>query len=67
MYLYWWLATVILFQIGKSLFDEEGSKLIHKICDKAKEKGVNLYFPIDFVATSKFAEDTEVNGYCCLA
>ncbi|KAM7448957.1 phosphoglycerate kinase [Porites harrisoni] len=46
-------------EIGKSLFDEEGSKLIQKICDKAKEKGVNLHFPIDFVATSKFAEDTE--------
>ena len=46
-------------EIGKSLFDEAGSKIINKICDKAKEKGVKLHFPIDFVAASKFAEDAE--------
>ena len=54
-----WLQS-FLFQIGKSLFDEEGSKIIQKICDKAKEKGVNLHLPTDFVAASKFAEDAEV-------
>ena len=28
-------------QIGKSLFDEEGSKIVPDIMEKAKEKGVS--------------------------
>ena len=55
--------AMTLFQIGKSLFDEEGSKVIHKICDKAKDKGVNLHFSTDCIAASKFADDAEVDVY----
>lgn len=46
-------------EIGKSLFDEKGSEIIQTICDKAKEKGVNLHLPTDFIAASKFADDAE--------
>lgn len=46
--------------IGTSLFDEEGSKIVQEIMDKAKEKGVEIILPVDFVVSSKFGEDGEV-------
>ena len=45
--------------IGKSLFDEEGSKIVQKLVEKAKQKNVKLYFPIDHVAGDKFAKDAK--------
>ncbi len=47
-------------QIGKSLFDEEGSKIVHKLVDKAKEKHVKLHFPIDHVIGDKFDKSAQV-------
>ena len=35
--------------IGKSLFDEEGFKIIDEILTKAKAKGVNIHLPVDFI------------------
>ncbi|XP_078369192.1 phosphoglycerate kinase-like [Oculina patagonica] len=49
-------------EIGKSLFDEEGSKIVQRLCDKAKEKNVTLHLPVDFITASKFAEDAEVGS-----
>lgn len=46
--------------IGASLYDEEGSKIVNEILEKAKTKGVELYLPSDFAAGNKFAEDCEV-------
>lgn len=43
-------------QIGKSLFDEEGAKIVPQILEKAKEKGVKLHIPADFVCADKFEE-----------
>jgi len=51
-----------LLQIGKSLFDEEGSKIIQKVMDKAKEKNVQIHLPVDVVTGSKFAEDATVGS-----
>ncbi|KAI3633410.1 hypothetical protein MIR68_008357 [Amoeboaphelidium protococcarum] len=48
--------------IGKSLFDEEGGKIVKKLVEKAKSKNVELVFPVDYVTASKFAKDAEV-GY----
>merc|ERR1719464_369134 len=48
--------------IGKSLFDEEGSKIVGDIMDKAKEKGVEIVLPVDFVCSSKFGEDGEIKS-----
>jgi phosphoglycerate kinase len=45
------------FKIGKSLYDEEGSKIVNKILEKAKANNVQLHFPCDFVTADKFAED----------
>ncbi|CAK8992046.1 unnamed protein product [Durusdinium trenchii] len=47
-------------EIGKSLFDEEGSKIVPDIMEKAKEKGVEIVLPVDFVVSSEFGEAGEV-------
>jgi len=47
-------------KIGKSLFDEEGSKIVQELMKKAKGKNVKIHLPVDFVPGSKFAEDAEV-------
>lgn len=47
-------------EIGKSLFDEEGSKIVAGLMEKAKSKGVTIHLPTDFVTANKFAEDAEV-------
>jgi len=49
-------------QIGKSLFDEEGSKIVSKVMDKAKQKNVQIHLPVDVVTGSKFAEDATVGA-----
>merc|ERR1719343_912821 len=48
--------------IGTSLFDEEGAKIVPQIMEKAKEKGVEIILPTDFVISSKFGEDGEVKS-----
>lgn len=47
--------------IGSSLFDEEGSKIVPALVQKAKERNVNLHLPVDFVLGEKFAADTPVS------
>ena len=44
------------------MFDEEGSKIIQKVMDKAKEKNVQIHLPVDVVTGSKFAEDAAVGA-----
>lgn len=46
--------------IGGSLFDEEGSKIVPQLMEKAKKNGVQMHLPVDFVAADKFAEDAQV-------
>ena len=46
--------------IGNSLFDEEGAKLVPQLLAKAKEKGVKIHLPVDYVCADKFAEDAKV-------
>ena len=48
------------FQIGNSLYDEEGSKIISNLMKKAADKGVKIHLPSDFVTGDKFAEDAGV-------
>lgn len=45
--------------IGKSLFDEAGSKLVNEIMEKAKTKGVQIHLPVDWVVAEKFAKDAQ--------
>merc|ERR1740130_1552080 len=46
--------------IGGSLFDEDGAKIVPEIMAKAQEKGVEIVLPVDFVCSSKFGEDGEI-------
>jgi phosphoglycerate kinase len=41
-------------EIGNSLFDPEGAKIVAELAAKAKAKGVNLVLPVDYVAADKF-------------
>lgn len=54
------LKVIDKMEIGKSLFDEEGSKIVPKIMEKAKAKKVNITLPVDFVTGDKFAEKATV-------
>ena len=40
--------------IGESLFDPEGAKIAKELFEKAKEKGVRITLPVDFVIADKF-------------
>merc|ERR1719220_2919177 len=47
-------------EIGSSLYDAEGAKLVPEIKKKAAEKGVELILPVDFICSSKFGDDGEI-------
>jgi len=47
-------------KIGNSLYDEEGSKTVAAIIEKAKSKNVKVHLPIDFVTGDKFDEKANV-------
>ncbi|KAH8341543.1 hypothetical protein KR059_009693, partial [Drosophila kikkawai] len=40
-------------EIGKSLFDDKGSKMVHDMMCKAKDMNVKILLPIDFVIANK--------------
>ena len=44
-------------KIGNSLFDAEGAKIVGELVEKAKARGVELIFPVDFIAADKFSPD----------
>ena len=46
-------------RIGKSLYDEEGAKIVNDIMKKANERGVKIHIPMDFVAADKFDENAQ--------
>ncbi|KAL1413041.1 phosphoglycerate kinase [Vanrija albida] len=46
-------------QIGKSLFDEAGSEKVAGLVEKAKQKGVEVILPVDYVAADKFDPDAK--------
>jgi phosphoglycerate kinase len=41
-------------EIGESLFDPEGAKIVGELMKKAKAKGVKIHLPVDFVCGDKF-------------
>ena len=49
-------------EIGNSLFDAEGAKLVADLVVKAKAKGVKLTLPVDYVCGDKFAENAQVRA-----
>lgn len=44
-------------EIGSSLFDEEGAKLVPELMAKAEKAGKKIILPVDYVAADKFAAD----------
>ncbi|MFZ4484080.1 MAG: phosphoglycerate kinase [Chthoniobacterales bacterium] len=44
-------------EIGSSLFDPEGAKIVAELAAKAKARGVNLIFPVDYVCADGFSPD----------
>ncbi|EGD72269.1 testis-specific phosphoglycerate kinase 2 [Salpingoeca rosetta] len=47
--------------IGSSLFDEEGAKIVGKIMDKAKANNVQIHLPVDYVTADKFSADANAS------
>jgi len=47
------------YEIGDSLFDPEGAKMVPELVTKAKARGVLLHLPVDFVCGNRFAEDAD--------
>lgn len=45
------------YDIGKSLFEADKETLAKELIQQAKEKGVNLYLPVDVVVAERFAPD----------
>lgn len=41
--------------IGKSLFDEEGAKIVKDLLAKAEARGVKIHFPTDYVIADSFS------------
>jgi phosphoglycerate kinase len=56
---YTFLKVLNNMPIGDSLFDPEGAKIVAELMEKAKEKGVLIHLPLDFVCADKF--DAEAN------
>jgi phosphoglycerate kinase len=46
-------------QIGKSIFDADGAKMVDAIVQKAKERNVSLIFPEDFVIVPEIKDNVQ--------
>jgi phosphoglycerate kinase len=46
-------------EIGESLFDPEGAKIVGELMEKAKAKGVKIHLAVDFVCGDKFDADAK--------
>ena len=42
-------------EIGDSLFDPEGAKIVGELAEKAKARGVAIILPVDFVCADRYA------------
>ncbi len=51
---YTFLKVLDHMEIGTSLLDEAGIKIVAEVTAKAKAKGVPLHLPVDFLAADKF-------------
>ena len=44
-------------------YDKNGTKIVQELADKAESKGVNIYFPENFVTADNFDKDHEMPWY----
>ncbi len=54
---YTFKKTIDGMAIGNSLFDEKGAEIVGDLVAKAKAKGVELIFPVDYVCADDFSPD----------
>jgi len=47
-------------EVGKSLLEEDKIELAKSFMEKAKEKGVNFYMPVDVVVADDFSEEANI-------
>ena len=57
---YTFKKVLIGMQIGSSLFDEEGAKLVTELMAKAQARGVKILLPVDHVCGDKFPKAADV-------
>ena len=50
-------------EIGNSIFDEEGAKIVHEIMEAARQKNVQIHLPIDSVCGDRFGEGCNVQTF----
>jgi phosphoglycerate kinase len=46
--------------IGKSLFDEEGAKIVKQLLEKAEKNGVKVHLPVDYVVSDSIDKPTTI-------
>ena len=57
---YTFLKVAYGVKIGKSLYDPAGAKLVPAMMQKAREKGVTIHLPVDFICAPYFHRDAFV-------
>ncbi|CAH1777532.1 unnamed protein product [Owenia fusiformis] len=57
---YTFLKVLHNMEIGNSLYDEDGAKIVKDLIAKAEKNNVKIHLPDDFVTGDKFAEDATV-------
>ena len=55
------MSLCLWFQIGNSLFDEEGSKIVTELMLSAEKKGVKIHLPVDHITGDKFSKDAKAS------
>ena len=59
---YTFLKVLNNMEIGGSLYDADGAKIVPDLMKKAEEKNVKIHLPVDFVTADKFAADAQVHN-----
>lgn len=59
---YTFLKVLNNMEIGKSIYDAEGAKIVPELMAKAKAKGVKIHLPVDFIAADKFSPDANTQA-----
>lgn len=59
---YTFLKVLNGMQIGNSLFDPAGADIVAELVAKAKEKGVRIHLPVDFITGDKFSPDSNLGS-----
>jgi len=59
---YTFLKVLNGMQIGNSLYDPAGAEIVSELIAKAKEKGVRIHLPVDFITGDKFAPDSNLGS-----